>query len=229
MAFLVRNTMDHFVLKYGNQRASLFAHPDGPFLGLTLQLPNKLRLRILNYYGLPIAATKKWQDAFVETQQYDVIIDDFNDSIWSNTPSRVWHNNLLNRRLYDPLQELYPDGSVQAGHTRGCHRLDAILVSSRCCGNVSPMTYHIVAMPTSDHRLVPMTTGLTSAAASPSSTPRTLPKSGMCGKSELPFTRHNTYSPGKTPQWTQYHALMRSLRRWRRPSFDRGSAPSGSV
>ena len=50
----------------------------------------------------------------------------------------------------------------QAGHTKGCHRPDAILFSSRCLGNVSPMTYHIVAMPTSDHRLVLTTTGLTS-------------------------------------------------------------------
>ena len=52
--------------------------------------------------------------------------------------------------------------SAQAGHTRGCHRLDAILVSSRCSWNVSPMTYLTVAMPTSDHRLVLMTKGLTS-------------------------------------------------------------------
>ena len=162
VAFLVRNTMDHFVLKDGNQRASLFADPDGTFLGLTLQLPNKPRLRVLNYYGLQTAATKKRQDAFVETHQYDVLMGDFNDSIWTNTPSRFWHDDLLSRRLYDPLHELCSDGSVQAGHTRGCHRLDAILVSSRCWGNVSPMTYHTVAMPTSDHRLVLMTTGLTS-------------------------------------------------------------------
>ena len=36
VAFLVRNTVDHFVLKDGNQRASLFVDPDGSFLGLTL-------------------------------------------------------------------------------------------------------------------------------------------------------------------------------------------------
>ena len=112
VAFLVRNTMDHFVLKDGNQRASLFADPDGTFLGLTLQLPNKPRLRVLNYYGLQTAATKKRQDAFVETHQYDVLMGDFNDSIWSNTPSRFWHDDLLNRRIYDPLHELCPDGSV---------------------------------------------------------------------------------------------------------------------
>ena len=162
VAFLVRNTMDHFVLKDGNQRASLFADPDGTFLGLTLQLPNKPRLRVLIYYALQTAASKKRQDAFVETHQYDVLMGDFNHPIWSNTPSRFWPDDLLNRRLYDPLHELCPDGSVQAGHTRGCHRMDAILVSSRCWGNVSPMTYHTVAMPTSDHRLVLMTTGLTS-------------------------------------------------------------------
>ena len=161
VAFLVRNTADHFVLKDGNQRAALFADLDGTFLGLTLQLPNKPRLRILNYYGLQTAATRKRQDAFVETHQCDILMGDFNDSIWSNTPSRPWHNDLVNRRLYDALHELYTDGSVQAGHTRGCHRLDAILVYLWCLGNVSPMAYHIVAMLTSDHRLVLMTTGLT--------------------------------------------------------------------
>ena len=87
---------------------------------------------------------------------------DFNDSICSNTPSQFWHNDLVNRLMYDPLHELYLDGSVQAGHTRGCHRLDAILVPSRCWGHVSPMTYHTVTIPTSDHRLVLMTTDLTS-------------------------------------------------------------------
>ena len=142
--------------------ASLFADPDGTLLGLTLQFPNKPRLWILNYYGLQTAATKKRQDAFVETHQWDVLMGDFNDSIWSNTPSRFWHDDLLNRRPYDLLHKLYPDGSVQAGHTRVCHRRHAILVSSRCWGNVSPMTCHTVAMPTSNHRLVLMTTGLTS-------------------------------------------------------------------
>ena len=40
--------------------------------------------------------------------------------------------------------------------------MDAILVSLRCWGNFGPITYHTVAIPTSDHRLVLMTTGLTS-------------------------------------------------------------------
>ena len=129
------------MLKDGNQSASLFTEPDGTFLGLTLQFPNKPRLRLLNYYGLQTAATKKRQDAFVETHQCAILMNNFNDSIWSNTPSRFWRNDLLNPRLYDPLHELYPDSSVQTGHTRGCHCLDAILISSRCWGNVSPMTY----------------------------------------------------------------------------------------
>ena len=108
MAFLVRHTVDHFVLKDGNQRASLFADPHRTFLGPTLQLSTKPRLRLLNYYGLQTAATQKRQDAFVETHQCDILMGDFNDSIWSNTPSQFWYNDLLNRRLYDPLHELYP-------------------------------------------------------------------------------------------------------------------------
>ena len=111
-AFLVRNTVDHFVLKDGNQSASLCTHPDGTLLDLTLYFPNKLRLRVLNYYGLEIAATKKRQHAFVETHKCDILMSDFNDSIWSSTPSWIWHIDLLNRHLYDPFHELYPDGSV---------------------------------------------------------------------------------------------------------------------
>ena len=226
VAFLVCNTMDHFVLKDGNQRASLFANPDGTFLGLPLQLPNKPRLRVLNYYGLQTAATKKRQDAFIETHQYNVLMGDFNDSIWNTTLSRFWHNDLLNRHLYDPLHELYPDGSVQAGHTRGCHRLDAILVSSRYWGNVSPMTYHTVAMPTSDHRLVLMTTGLTSADCE--SFIKATHAAKKCNvrqeRAAVQETQHILAG-----QDTPMGALIRSSRRWRRPSFDRGSTPSGLV
>ena len=40
--------------------------------------------------------------------------------------------------------------------------MDAILVSSRCWGHVSPMTYHTVSMPTCDQQLILMTTSLTS-------------------------------------------------------------------
>ena len=87
---------------------------------------------------------------------------DFHDSILSNTPSRFCHNDLLNRRLYDPSHKLHPDGLLQAGHTMGCHRLYNILVSSWCSGHVSRMAYHTVAMPTCDHRLILMTADLTS-------------------------------------------------------------------
>ena len=161
VAFLVRNTVDHFVLRGGNQVPSLIKDIEGTFLDLTLQFPNKPRLRILNYYGLRTPDTKKRQDAFIEPHTYDILMGDFNDSIWSNTPAQ--RNDLLKRWLFDPMHEMHPDGSVQEGHTRGCHRLDAILVSSRCWVHVNPMTYHTVAMPTSDHKLVLMTTGLTSA------------------------------------------------------------------
>ena len=85
------------------------------------------------------------------------------------------------------------------------------------------MTYHSVTRPTSDHRLVLMTTCLTSADGQSFINAPT----GTCGKSEPPCRRNNAYSPGKIPQWTQYHALMRSSRRWCSPSFGRGSAPSG--
>ena len=115
VAFLVRNTVAHFVVKDGNQSASLFTDPDGTFLGLTLQFPNKARLRVLNYYGLQTVATKKRQDAFAETHQWDILMGDFNDSIWSNTPSRFWHNHLLTRHLCDRLHERYRNGSIQAG------------------------------------------------------------------------------------------------------------------
>ena len=107
VAFLVRNIVDHFVLMDSNQSASLVTDPDGTFLGLTLHFPNKPQLRVLTYYGLPTAATKKRQDAFVETHQSDILTGDFNDSIWSNTPSPFWRNGLLNCRLYDPLHEPY--------------------------------------------------------------------------------------------------------------------------
>ena len=46
--------------------------PMSTLVGLTLQLPNKPRLRMLNYYGLENAATKKRKDAFVETHQCDI-------------------------------------------------------------------------------------------------------------------------------------------------------------
>ena len=123
---LIGNTVGHFVLKDSNQGASLLTNPEGALLGLTLQFPNKPRLRVLNY---------------------------FNDSIWSSNPSQFWHNSVFNRQLHDPLHEMHPDGSVQEGHTFGCHCLDAIFVSPLCWGHVNPRTCHIVAMLTFDHKL----------------------------------------------------------------------------
>ena len=44
----------------------------------------------------------------------------------------------------------------------GSHHLDAVMVSLQCWGQMNLVTYHTPAMPTSDHKLVLMTTGLTS-------------------------------------------------------------------
>ena len=124
-------------------------------------MPNKPLLRVLNYYGLRSALTKTRQDALGQTHKCNILIGDTNDSIPCNTPSQLWHRALLNRCIYNPLHELYPDGSMQTGNTglppRRCYsRLFAVLWACEA------RTYHTIAMPTSYHRLVLMTTGLSS-------------------------------------------------------------------
>ena len=124
---LVRNTLDPFVKRRPNKTSALFQDPQGTMLGIIVHLPNRKPLQILNYYGLHSPNGKHWQDMYVGSYDYDV--QPGADTIWSHHPTWCWHGKLHTRGLYDPHHELNPEASAHDAHTRGRHRLDAILLS----------------------------------------------------------------------------------------------------
>ena len=154
VAIVVRNTLDPFVKQGPDKALELFQDTQVTMLAITMHLPKNL-----SAYST-VMVSWRWQDKQVAPHDYDILLGDYHDTIWSHHPTQFWHEKLHTRNLYDPQHELNLDAPTQDAHTRGHHRLDAILLSPGSWGSLNPMTYHGVLMPTSDQRLVMMTSGL---------------------------------------------------------------------